>query len=257
MTQPARNLWHLTALSVAMMAAGLIWAGFETRLYQDALVWIKPFKFALSFAVMFATLALAVQHLGPLAQGRRMIRATIAILAAAFWFEMIYITLQAAQGTASHYNTGDLYHGVMYSIMGLGAVSLVVGTAVIGWAVLRDTAAELGPDLRFGIGVGFILSTLLTLITAGALSSMAGHFVGTPPVGAATLPFFGWSAAVGDLRPAHFLALHAMQAIPMLAWAVQGRAQARAWTLGGAGVYTAATLALFAQALMGLPLIRM
>lgn len=242
---------------MAMMAAGLVWAALETRLFQDALVWVKPFKFALSFAVMFATLAWAVDKMSASAQSTRTLRWTVAILAAAFWFEMIYITMQAAQGIGSHYNTGDLYHGVMYSIMGVGAVSLVVGTGVIGGAMLRDTGAKAHEDLRFGVGVGFILSTALTLITAGALSSMAGHFVGTPPVSAATIPFFGWSATVGDLRPSHFLALHAMQAIPLLAWAVQGRVSARAWIIGGSAGYTALTLALFAQALMGLPLVRL
>ena len=257
MSNSAKQLWQLAGFSLAMMAAGLVWAAFETRLYQDALVWIKPFKFALSFVVLFATLAWAAGQLSAPAQSTRTLRWTVAILAAAFWFEMIYITMQAAQGIGSHYNTGDLYHSVMYSIMGVGAVSLVLGTAVVGWAMLRDTGARVHEDLRFGIGVGFILSTLLTLITAGALSSMAGHFVGTPPAGAATLPFFGWSASVGDLRPSHFLALHAMQAIPILAWAVQGRVSARAWIVGGSVGYSALTLALFAQALMGLPLIRL
>jgi len=257
MNSSAKQLWLLTGFSVAMMAAGLVWAGFETRFYQDTLVWIKPFKFALSFAVLFATLAWAVEKISAAAQSARTLRWTVAILAAAFWFEMIYITMQAAQGVGSHYNTGDLYHGVMYGIMGVGAVSLVVGTGVIGWAMLRDAGARVHGDLRFGVGVGFILSAVLTLITAGALSSMPGHFIGTPPAGAETIPFFGWSAAVGDLRPSHFLALHAMQAIPLLAWAVAGRASTRAWIIGGSVGYTALTLALFAQALMGLPLIRM
>lgn len=257
MSYAAKQLWLLTAFSAAMMAAGLVWAGFETRLFQDALVWIKPFKFALSFVVFFATLAWAAQNLSEAAQKGRALAIVVAIFAAAFWFEMIYITMQAAQATASHYNVGDWYHGIMYSIMGVGAVSLVVGAGAIGWIALRDTGARLHEDLLWGVGLGFILSTVLTLITAGALSSMEGHFIGTPPAGAATIPFFGWSAAVGDLRPAHFLALHAMQAIPLLAWAVRGRAKARGLITGGAVIYTALTLALFVQALMGLPLVRL
>ncbi len=253
----AKQLWLLTGFSAAMMAAGLVWAGFETRLYQDALVWVKPFKFALSFVVLFATLAWAADRLSLAAASARALRWMVAVLAAAFWFEMIYITMQAAQGIGSHYNTGDLYHGLMYSIMGVGAVSLVVGTAVIGRAVWRDTGAKMHADLRFGVGVGFILSAVLTLITAGALSAMPGHFIGTPPAGAAVIPLFGWSAAVGDLRPAHFLALHAMQAVPLLAWVLKGRTGARGLITGGAAMYTVVTLALFAQALMGLPLVRL
>lgn len=254
MTHSARQLWLLTGISVAMMAMGLIWGIFEGRTYQDALVWMKPFKFALSFVVYFATLALVVQRMS--GEGR-LLRGTLAVVAAAFWFEMIYITMQAAQGQGSHYNTGDLYHGVMYGIMGIGAVSLVVAVAIIGWQVMRDQAALLSADLRWGIGVGFILSTVLTLITAATLSSMSGHFVGTPAAGAAVLPFFGWSATVGDLRPSHFAALHAMQAIPLLAIWAEGRKSARAWVIGGAAIYTAVTMGLYVQALMGLPMIRL
>lgn len=254
MTHSARQLWLLTGISVAMMAMGLIWGIFEGRTYQDALVWVKPFKFALSFVVYFATLALVVQRMS--GEGR-LLRGTLAVVAAAFWFEMIYITMQAAQGQGSHYNTGDLYHGVMYGIMGIGAVSLVVAVAIIGWQVMRDQAARISADLRWGIGLGFILSTVLTLITAATLSSMSGHFVGTPAAGAAVLPFFGWSATVGDLRPSHFAALHAMQAIPLLAIWAEGRKSARAWVIGGAAIYTAVTMGLYVQALMGLPMIRL
>ena len=64
------------------------------------------------------------------------------------------------------------------------------------------------------MGWGFILSFALTLITAGYMSSTGTH-VGSPAVGAATIPVMGWSASVGDIRPAHFLALHAMQVLPL------------------------------------------
>ncbi len=257
MTYSARQLWLLTAVSLGMMALGLIWALFETRLFQDSLVWIKPFKFALSIAVFFATLALAFDRLSPAAQARPLWPWVMGALAAAFWLEMIYITAQAAQGQASHFRVDTVFHNVMYSLMALGALTLVLGTALIGWEMLQDRASRLGADMRFGIGVGFILSTILTLITAFTLGGNGGHFVGTPPAGAAVIPFFGWSAVVGDLRPSHFIALHAMQAIPLLAWAVAGRPRARAWIVGGSVLYTALTLALFGQALMGLPMLRL
>jgi hypothetical protein len=257
MNNSAKQLWLLMALSVAMMALGLVWAGFETREFQEQLVWVKPFKFALSFVVFFATLALAVQWMGADAQDRRGMRAAVSVLAAAFWIEMIYITFQAAQGQGSHFNYSSAFHSAMYSIMGFGAFCLVAGAAAIGWAVWRDTDSKMNADLRLGVALGFGLSTGLTLITAFTLGAMGSHFVGVPADGAAVIPFFGWSAAVGDLRPAHFAALHAMQAIPLLALWRQGRAGARNWVIGGAAVYSAVTLALFVQALLGLPMIRL
>lgn len=257
MNRISQQLWWLTAASLAMMALGAIWAGFETRVYQDTLVWVKPFKFALSFVVFFATLAWAAAGLSAqIAQGRAL-RWMVAYLAASFWFEMIYIAMQAAQGQASHFNDTSLFHGVMYSVMGFGATLLMVGTAQLGWALVRDHASAYSADLRFGIAVGFILSAVLTLITAFTLGSNGGHFIGVQPAGGASLPFFGWSAEVGDLRPAHFLALHAMQVIPLLAWARQGKARARVWIGATAVVYSVVTLAVYAQALMGLPMIRL
>ncbi len=105
--------------------------------------------------------------------------------------------------------------------------------------------------------MGFAASTVLTLVTAGILSSNGGHFVGVPGAGAGSVPVLGWSTAVGDLRPAHFLALHAMQAIPLLGWLADRRGwSARAVPLGTLA-YGALTAAVFAQAMAGLPLIRL
>jgi hypothetical protein len=256
MSASLRYLWWLAALSVALMAMGAVWAVFETREVQGSLVWVKPFKFALSMVVYFITLALVVQRLSPRVQNGRALRVVTAVLSVSFIFELGYITWQAAQGQASHFNDTSAFHEIMYGLMGLGAAALVVGMAVIGVLALRDSGARMTAPLRLGVGIGFVLSCILTLITAFTLGGMGGHFIGTPPEGAGVIPFFGWSGAVGDLRPSHFAALHAMQAIPLLAWAVQGRAGARAWIMGGSVVYSALTMALYAQALMGLPVWR-
>ena len=73
----------------------------------------------------------------------------------------------------------------------------------------------------------------------------------------AAVPFLGWSGEVGDLRPAHFLALHAMRALPLLGlWLERRGVAAPDRTVAAAGVgYAVVTLAVFGQALMGLPLV--
>jgi hypothetical protein len=265
--QSAEPVSHATAMSTLRALIGfslglLLCFGaasvLDTRELGGANVWLKPAKFALSFVVLYATLAWVVQRLSAATQASRAMKVTLSAMVLATWTEMAYIAGRAGLGVHSHFAVGTPLEGLLYSLMGVGAVSLVVGIAVIGWLVGRDPAARLGPALRQGVLWGFGLSALLTLITAGYLSSNGGHFVGVPSAGAAVLPGFGWSGEVGDLRPAHFLALHAMQVMPMLGWwwdrqAQSGNGRMRAF----ASVYALATLAVFGQAVMGLPLIRL
>jgi glucan phosphoethanolaminetransferase (alkaline phosphatase superfamily) len=246
----------LTALSLALLALIAAWAQVDARMLNGAPVWAKPAKFALSFATMFATLALTARRLSPEWRDGRILRVTASVMAAAMIFEMAYMIAMAARQEASHFNFSSPFATTMYSLMGIGAVSLMVGVLVFGIVALRDARADFGSALRRGVGWGFILSFAATLVTAGYMSS-AGTHVGVPPADAATLPVVGWSAAVGDIRPAHFLALHAMQVVPLAGWWFDRSglgARPVAWVAAG---YAALTAAVFAQALAGMPLVRL
>jgi hypothetical protein len=249
--------WALVGFNAALLGIYALAAVFDARELAGHSVWLKPGKFALSFVLLFATMAWVVQRLSASVQQGRAARTTLAAMTVACWGEMAYLTLQAGRGVHSHYNNSTPWEAAMYTVMGIGAVILVLGIGAIGVLTARDHHARLGPALKAGIVWGFGLSAGLTLITAGYLSSQPGHFVGTPPPGAATVPIFGWSLAVGDLRPAHFLSLHAMQALPLLGWWMDQRATSRRTPSMrlAALAYTALTLGVFAQALMGLPLL--
>ena len=254
---PARPMVILTAVSLAFLATCIFWAGFDSRMIDGTAVWAKPLKFSISFAVLFATIALVEPYFSPAWRDGRLFAAIAAVMAASMLLEMIYMIAQAAQLQTSHFNTATFYTGVMYSLMGVGAVCLVLGVGLVGWAASRDKQASFGPGLRAGVGLGFGLSFVLTMITAGTMSSMAGHYIGTPAPGAAVIPLMGWSASVGDLRPAHFLSLHAMQALPLLGIWIDRRGLGTGLVTIAALGYVALTMALFGQALMGLPVIRL
>ncbi len=259
-TAPPSQFQTLTVVALVFVALSIAWGLVDARQVNGAAVWMKPLKFAISFVVLFGTIALIEQRLSsPVRQGWQL-RVIGWVMAAAFLAEMAYMTYQAALGEASHFNVATPVHRMMYEVvMGGGAVALVLGVALIGWIVGRDRAADLGDGLRAGIFLGFAMTFGLTLVTAGYLSINAGHFVGLHPEGAAVLPLFGWSGVTGDLRPAHFAALHAMQALPLLGLWLDHRGNrnpVRAVRFGAA-LYGGLTLAAFAQALMGLPLIRL
>jgi hypothetical protein len=246
----------LAALSIALFVLTAGWAAIDLRLINDAPVWAKPMKFAASFALFFATLALVESRLSPAWRNGWTIWITTVVMAFALILELTYITAMAAQQQASHFNFASAFTRLMYSLMGVGAVSLMLGVAVFGVVALRDKDARFGPVLRWGIGWGFVLSCLLTIVTAGYMSAFGTH-VGVEPKGAATFPLMGWSGSVGDMRPAHFLALHAMQALPLagLWFDRKGMGLSRMRLL--AAGYVLLTAGILLQALSGYPLVRL
>ncbi|HEU0222358.1 MAG TPA: hypothetical protein VFR34_09165 [Paracoccaceae bacterium] len=252
---PDRHFRDAALFMLALLSLTAAAHSFDPRLLDGVNVWAKPAKFALSFVVYFATLAFFARRLShPFRRGWAM-AITVPVALGAAPFEMAYIIAQAGQQAHSHFNTADPFHALMYNLMGVGAVALTAVPAVLGLLIARDPGARLSPGLRNGAVLGLIGGALLTLVTAGYLSQNGGHFVGTPAPGAPVLPLFGWSLSVGDLRPAHFLALHAMQALPLAGWLLDRHAAARAVpavTLA-ALLWACLTAALFARALLGLP----
>lgn len=248
----------LTVVAVVLGALSILWGGVDTRMVDGAFVWMKPLKFSLSFALLFATIALVEARLSAPVRDGWPLRITGWVMAAAFLSEMAYMMYQGARAEPSHFNVSTPFNQMMYEVvMAAGAVSLVIGVAVIGWIVRRDTAATIGAATRQGIWLGFLLSFVLTMVVAMYLSFQGQHHVGLHPDGAPTLPLVGWSGVTGDLRPAHFLSLHAMQVLPLLGLWLDRRGESgdvRTLRIAALG-YSVLTLAVFGQAIMGLPLI--
>jgi hypothetical protein len=168
---------------------------------------------------------------------------------------MAYIVAQAARREASHFNEATPFHALMYGLMGVGASTLMAAIALVGIVAWLDPGALLGKGARLGIGLGFLLTAILTSWVAGELAGNGGRYIGMPSDPHARLPFLGWSREVGDLRPAHFLALHAMQLLPAAGYAIDrlGASERPLWI--GAIAYALLTSSIFAQALRGVPLI--
>ncbi len=218
------------------------------RLLYGVSLWEKPSKFFLSLTIHMATLAWGISLLPVEAQRSRGVRiATYAFVAAAV-FELAYMMFQASRGEASHFNRTTAFHNVMYSLMGLGAVTLTVTTGYLGWRIRRAGTTI----MHFAAGWSFIVSAVATTLVAAYLASGNGHWIGGDQTDATGLPFFHWSTTGGDLRVAHFAALHIMQAVPLIAWFWPDKRIAAAALI--AGITIVAGLA--AQALMGVPLFR-
>lgn len=245
----------LTGLSVGMTALFALALAVDGRTVGADWAWTKPLKFAVSLAVLFATLALVADRLSPAVQAGAALRIVGWVMAAACLAEMAYIAVQAGRGLPSHFYLVSPFYRAAYTAMAVGATALVLGTAAVGWIAWRDGGAALGPGLREGVLWGFTAFALPLLVVAFSLGGNGGHHVGVHPPGGATVPLFGWSLATGDLRPAHFLALHAMQAIP-LAGLLADRLALGPWAVrAAAAAWLVLTLAVWMQALAGRPLV--
>jgi hypothetical protein len=241
--------------AAALLAVSLAAMAVDARTINGVSVWVKPAKFSASFLLWFATLGWAFGLLRPEARRGWPARAIAwgTLIAAAV--EMGWILPRAALGLPSHFATDPL-GGFMYGVMGLAALALVALAAALGLLVaLRGDPAQ--PRLwRAAWVAGLVLTGLLGGFTGAAISASGGPQIGGTPGDAAALAPFFWSRDGGDLRVAHFLGIHAMQALPLLALALAGWRAARGWAALGLGTaaYAGLTLAAFAAARAGLPL---
>jgi hypothetical protein len=247
--QHSLALYGLVLLGLA--AASVALQTLDPRLLDSGVnIWVKPAKFFFSIGVYALTAAWFFGYVRPERRHSPLMRAVVALILAAGSFELVYIAWQATQAQESHFNTSTPFHVLMYALMGIGAVLLVFSSALMAWEIGRRPAAGLRADFVAAVVIGLALTFLLGGGLGGYMSSQHGHAVGAE---GGRLFFFGWNRSGGDLRIAHFLGIHAQQAIPILGALVGGLAARTRWALliAGSTAYAALTLALFAQAIAG------
>jgi hypothetical protein len=266
------QLWRgsppLTAVGTLMLAvagASIVGMLVDPRIITGAPAWLKPLKFAISTAIYSLTLAWIFGFLSDWPRVRRVVGWTTAIV---FVLEVAIIDAQAWRGTTSHFNVSTPLDGILFIVMG-GAIMLQTLVSVaVAVALWRQRFADkaLGWALRLGMTftiVGAMVGPLMTSPTeaqladarAGNRMTTAGaHTVGGVD-GGPGLPLTGWSLEHGDLRVPHFIGLHAVQALAMIAvglrwWRRPEAARVKA-VLAVAASYAALFLLLLWEALRG------
>ncbi len=271
--------WHrpLMIYSAAMVVVAVVAAiGLlvDDRVLVGAPIWLKPFKFAVSFVAYGVTWAW-LMSLRPKASRVLWWVGTVLVGAAAI--EMMIIVGQVVRGQRSHFNVATPFDAALFSIMGATIVVLWLGTlaAVLLLAFQRlgdrpqQWAIRLGMVISLiGLGLGFLMigptPQQQDADRAGTATVIGAHSVGVPD-GGPGMPVTGWSTTGGDLRIPHFVGMHALQALPLfvllvglLATRVPRLRDARVrlglvWTfgLGYAGLVALVTW----QALRGQPLV--
>jgi hypothetical protein len=271
-----RGLWRasapLTAVGVLMLVAFAVtvvglWV--DPRTIVGAPAWLKPAKFAISIAIFTLTMAWMLTQV----EGwRRVARVAGGTAALVFVLEFVIISTQAWRGTTSHFNVATPIDASLFGVMGTAILLQTLTTVAVAVAMWRTrfTDRALGWALRLGLVVSILGAStggLMTRPTAAQLEAAAiarptvigAHTVGAPD-GGPGLPGTNWSTEHGDIRVAHFVGLHAMQALPLFALWLRRRRDAdvvrvrAVWA--AAGSYTAMFLILLAQALHGQSLVQ-
>jgi hypothetical protein len=244
--------------AIGFFAAAVVMAGLmlvDGRTLNGVSVWMKPAKFYLSVAIQSATMAWALTLLAPAGRQSRGVRVAAWLFVGWAVLELAYITLQAGRGLPSHFNVTTTLYRTLYSLMGIGALTMIACTGYLGARILRRPDPDARPVLARAAGVGLLATAVLGGAMGIYLGAQRGHWVGGPATDAGGLPLTGWSTAGGDLRVAHFFGLHAMQVIAAAGW-LAGRLAARRGTLVVSAVtfgWAVLTVAVFVQAVSGRP----
>ena len=273
-----KRLWETSpeliataAVMQVVLIGALVGLAVDPRIITGAPAWLKPAKFAVSITIYTVTLAWIFTLLPEWVRTRRIIGWMTAIT---MLIEIAIIGGQAWRGTTSHFNVGTVFDGVLFTIMGLAIFVQTVSTIAVAVALWRHRFEDraLGWALRFGMVitiVGAMTGGLMTRPTtaqleaarAGERMTIAGaHTVGAPD-GGPGLTGTGWSTDHGDLRVPHFVGLHALQALPLVALVLARRrlrvnTQVRVVWIAAAS-YGAIYVILLTQALRGQPVIAM
>ena len=184
-----------------------VWSLSDHRLIREVGVWVKPMKFMLSTALFALTTVWVLKVAHSDLDQMPVYPWIVALLVLTSLFEVVYISHQASQGSASHYNVSDPFHAFMFGVMAVAAVGLTFSQAWLAWEIWNE---QKGADLRVET-LGVIIGLTMTFV----LSTISGFMLGgnQPPSGQG-IPIVGWHL-YKDIRPAHFLGVHAQQLIPL------------------------------------------
>ena len=215
MVDSANIYWAAAAAFAASTPVALVAGRIDKRRLAGEDVWNKPAKFGIALALHFATFALVQGYLG-----HGIILLTDAWLSVgAAVIEVTWIAVQAGRQRRSHFNKETRLEAVVYVAMGLAGLLVLSPAVVIGVAAARSPPLAWPPAVQLAVPVAFIVGTGLTLLVTLWMGRLNSHYAAPPPSRRRAMWLTGWTLNAADLRPAHFLGTHVMQAVPAIALA--------------------------------------
>lgn len=231
LTLRASYSWHrplmltayLCALLLVASAIGLI---ADDRVINGEAAWLKPAKFSVSLVIYNVTIAWLLSLLTRWRRTGWWLGAVIAAMAVG---EMALIITQVVRGRTSHFNNATPLDAALYTAMGSMITVLWVATFVLGVILMFQRVRERSTTwaIRIGVGIALLGMAVGPLMTAPTPAQVEGFAAGESDVigahtvgladGGPGLPLVGWSTVGGDLRVGHFVGIHGLQVMILLA----------------------------------------
>ncbi|MFC4261396.1 hypothetical protein ACFOWM_00775 [Ferruginibacter yonginensis] len=208
--------------------------------------WYKPFKFAVSIAIYVFTMAWYIQYL-PQFNTKLFSWSVIVLLG----FEIVYIAIQAARGQQSHFNISNGWYSLLYVLMAVAASLVSLYTAFIAWLFFVAPLYDLPSYYLWAIRLALLLFVIFSF-QGFLMGSRLSHTIGGAD-GSEGIAILNWSKTLGDARVAHFIGMHALQVLPLLAYYVLRNTYL---TFIMAILYAALAFFTLIQALQGKPFIK-
>ncbi|HEX5202974.1 MAG TPA: hypothetical protein VFW27_23855 [Actinoplanes sp.] len=196
-------------IGAVLIASGLFHAAVlitSGGTWEGPVSWRKPMTFGLSFGLTLITLAWVTSWI-PLRDRTRNL--LLGLFATVSVVEVLLITMQAWRRVPSHFNMETAVDTAVSRVLaGGGGVIIVVLIAltVATWRPLPGVA----PSMRLALRAGFLAldSALLigaVMVVTAVLDVSRGDQLAAYAVGA-------------QWKPAHFVPMHGVLALPLLAW---------------------------------------
>ena len=238
-------LFWFGLFNLAVAIVCLILIPFEESQILGINRWIKPFKFYSSVGIMVLTMGWFLHYLS----NAKKIRTYSWLIVITMFFENGLIIAQAIRNTTSHFNITSTINGIVFNLMGMFILVFTITVLLICITFFKQKQFSIPQAYVWGIRLG-ILFFLFFSLEGGAMLALLKHTVGGPD-GGTGLPVVNWSTEYGDLRIAHFIGIHSLQVLPLFG---NYFAKTKKQTIIFSVVYFLLAMALFLQAMKGIPL---
>ncbi|WP_433365913.1 hypothetical protein ACQPZX_36755 [Actinoplanes sp. CA-142083] len=196
-------------LGAVLIASGLFHAAVlitSGGTWEGPVSWRKPMTFGLSFGLTLITMAWVTSSI-PLRDRTRNL--LLGVFATASVVEVLLITLQAWRRVPSHFNMETPFDSAVSRVLAAGGGVIIVVLLALTIATWRPLPG-VAPSMRLALRAGFLaLDTALligaVMVVTAVLDVSRGDQLAAYAVGS-------------QWKPAHFVPMHGVLALPLLAW---------------------------------------